>query len=40
MVLGEELLDTFVPCSYNPSDYRINLRNNVMCKKPSHAHEC
>jgi hypothetical protein len=29
MVLGQELLDTFVPCSYNPSNYRINLKDNV-----------
>jgi hypothetical protein len=29
MVLCQELLDTFVPCPYNPSNYRINLKDNV-----------
>ena len=30
MVLSQEVLDTFSSCSYNPSDHRINLKNNVM----------
>jgi hypothetical protein len=29
MVLCQELLDTFSSCSYNPSNHRINLKNNV-----------
>jgi len=30
MASGQEYLDTSVPCSYNPSNYRINLRDNDM----------
>ena len=29
MVLSQEVLDTFSSCSYNPSNRRINLENNV-----------
>lgn len=33
MVSSQELLDTFVPHSYNPSNYRINLKGNVISMK-------
>jgi hypothetical protein len=29
MLLSQKLLDTIAPCSYNPSNYRIHLKNNV-----------
>jgi hypothetical protein len=28
MLLSQKLLDTIAPCSYNPSNYRIHLKNN------------
>ena len=33
MVLRQKLLDTFTLCSYNPSNYRINLKDNVRPEK-------
>jgi hypothetical protein len=32
VVFSQKQLDTLLPCTYNSTNYRINLKNNVMGK--------